>query len=476
MALVTDPAGPYASQTTAGRTGVLGPLTGRSALLGITQRGPIDRLVEVDSYATFKKWFGGPISNSSFASAIDWYFRLGGGEILVGRNAGLTATAASVNIPGASGTTLILTARDVGDHANAWEVDRIVDGTNFRLVVRDENDATIADTGLIASRDDVPDLLADNQHVSAEIGAGTGDPTAGTATAFTGGANGTTNDASAARALALIGPEYGTLQVCFPGDTSSTRHEQVKEFCVPGDAAARVPVVDHADASASTTATAIEALWDVGQPAYHCVSIATAPKGLDQIPGSIALCAAASLSDAVRAPGHALAADNAQFPQLGGLVREFNKADRVILENAGATYMTLDDPDAAGRRVVQIFSDRVGTDPLDDEQIYEGSDLRVLCAIDAEIRYRFRPFRFDPLVPETLTQINTTMSTIGVPFYEQGVISDDDGNGSTGRYEDAFSVTVAKTGLREVTVTASTRPSPGAAVQRVAVIRQTVEA
>lgn len=471
MALATRPNGTYSTHSSQGRTGPATPQTGRAAYCGITQRGPANVALEVTSYAGFTRRYGGAFSGSALPEQVKHHFDRGGGPLVIARNQGVGATNASVNIPGSSGTTAILAAVDAGDHANSWTVDREVSGTDFRLVVYDGDDNEIANSGLLATRDEIPDAFADSIYVSATIGGGSGDPTAGTGTAFTGGANGTTNDTSAASALALLGPEWGTLNVAFPGDTSSARHAQIKAHCESGIAPIRVPVLDHADASASTTATAIEALWDApGVPAVHCVSSAPTTDG-GLIYGSVLWCAAAAASDRENVPGFAIAAGRGTFPGLTSLTREFSYADRLVLDNAGATYMVLDDPDARGVRNVMIFSDRLGTDPEDADAMYEASDLRVAAYADAYTRFEQRDFRFAPLTDEYLGRIYSASVNVGLPLYQAGVISDDDGNGSTGNYSDAYYIEVEKTGPREVTTSIFYRPSPGAAIQQINVVR-----
>lgn len=477
MALATDSPGTYSEHRTAGLTGPRGPQTGRAAYLGITERGPADTVVEVDSYRTFTRRFGNPISTSALPEQVKHHFDLGGGPILVGRNLGASAVRASLALTG-TGTTATLWAADYGTYGNGLTATVTHSGTDFDLTVSLDDEVVYGPATFATTADMITALggLSDddgNIYVRAVVGGGSGDPAAITDSAFTGGANGTTSDATALTALGLLTPDLGTMQVAFPGDTSSARHAQVKTACEPGAGPRRVPVLDHADSSAATAATAIEALWG-GQPAIHCVS--SAPLGDSVVYGSVAFCVKKSISDRQQLPGHAIAAGNATFTQLHRLTREYTDAERLVLENAGATVMTLDEPDGRGVRNVQILSDRVGTDPEDEDEIYEASDLIVLCAIDAELRFAQRDFRFANITPQTLGQIHTASNAVGVPFYAQGVISDDDGNGSTGKYEDAFQVQVEQTGAREVTTTAFTRPSASIAVQKLVVVRRTQEA
>jgi hypothetical protein len=109
-----------------------------TAFIGRTQRGPLDRSIQVDSFEEFRRIFGGHSSLSFLSYAVQHYFQHGGAVALIVRVAN-RAIRASLELP-AGDQVLYLQAREPGTRSYlraSVDYDGIgEDPTLFNLVVQ----------------------------------------------------------------------------------------------------------------------------------------------------------------------------------------------------------------------------------------------------------------------------------------------------------------------------------------------------
>ncbi|MBB4634926.1 phage tail sheath C-terminal domain-containing protein [Longimicrobium terrae] len=128
--------GVYVEEVPSGVRTITGVSTSVTAFAGAARRGPLNRAVRVQSFADYERAFGGLVSEYELGYAVRQFFQNGGGEAWVIRLA-KNASAAFADLPGATGASLRLTARDEGAAGNAIQVqvshDTATPGSTFTL-------------------------------------------------------------------------------------------------------------------------------------------------------------------------------------------------------------------------------------------------------------------------------------------------------------------------------------------------------
>lgn len=118
--------GVYIQELPSGVRTITGVATSTTAFIGFFRRGPMDRAIQIFSFADFQREFGGLDRRSEASFAIQQYFLNGGGEAWVVRVASGTPAQSSVAISSVVDGTSVLavSARDHG----TW-------GDHLRLVI-----------------------------------------------------------------------------------------------------------------------------------------------------------------------------------------------------------------------------------------------------------------------------------------------------------------------------------------------------
>lgn len=120
--------------TRSGPTGVVRAPSGQYFAAGITERGPVDVPVRLNSMTDYKRWFGDRVSYGTLFDDIAAFFECGGSQAYVQRVVGGAATVGtlSVNDSGA-----VPTVRFDANSAGAWSTRvsvAIAEGTNADTV------------------------------------------------------------------------------------------------------------------------------------------------------------------------------------------------------------------------------------------------------------------------------------------------------------------------------------------------------
>src|SRR6185312_13096214 len=113
----------------------------RTAVIGLTRRGPTETPVLVESYDEFVEQFGDPVDGMLTPLLAKSYFDNGGQDLVVTRFVPQAATPATGRLPlagasGVVGATLNLRTRDVGDFGNAISVGALPDVRKRAKAVR----------------------------------------------------------------------------------------------------------------------------------------------------------------------------------------------------------------------------------------------------------------------------------------------------------------------------------------------------
>lgn len=391
--------GTYTTTTTTAPGGTPAPATGTAFIVGYAPKGSVTRAVPVRSLAEFESEFGGRVSVSPLYDSVDAFFRLGGGVAYVSRDCPSTAVAATADLPGGSGTSLVATATNPGTWGNNLDVTVAASGGSFTVTVLDGADVvevspTLADPAAAVA------WSAGSRYVRLTAGGDTTDPTAGTVS-LAGGTDVTaTTDVSLTAALGRFTRLLGPGTVLSPGATTEALHKALLAHVAGQD---RVAALDLADGDASAAVTRATALYaEAGaDKAALLASILTLPGGVlgasREIPWSVVLAAQAAQADRLSAPGQALAGHRfgAVLVPGAGLKRVYSDADRATLSDAGVTVATLDTiggvPDTP-----QTFDDRT-IQPYTSQRVTEFSDARIGMAVAARLRAALAPFAFSSL-------------------------------------------------------------------------------
>ena len=113
---------PGVTITTAVRSGPIGSTVRTSSqafFVGLTDRGPTDKSVLVDSLAAFEALYGGYASYSYMHPTVETYFEEGGTQCWIARVAGPSATTGTLTLTDGSNDTVTFTANGPG----AWSSD-----------------------------------------------------------------------------------------------------------------------------------------------------------------------------------------------------------------------------------------------------------------------------------------------------------------------------------------------------------------
>jgi uncharacterized protein len=135
--------GVYITEIPSGVHAITGVSTSVTAFIGTAQRGPINTLADMFSFADYERQFGGLAESSEMSFGVRQFFNNGGSHAIVVR-VGANAQTASLTInDGSSNPSLVFTALDGGASGNgtAVAVDYPTDPNRFNLTLTGVPDA-----------------------------------------------------------------------------------------------------------------------------------------------------------------------------------------------------------------------------------------------------------------------------------------------------------------------------------------------
>jgi hypothetical protein len=411
--------------------------TGRWFIAQLFEKGPIGPTA-VSSPGQFAKLFGGQVTYSVAPVAVEAYFARGGSNLVISRVVGPAAAAASRNLAGASGDTLKVSAKYLGDYANGIKVEvangpsgsstrvlKIYDAASTLLEVSPEQ---TTEQGLI-------DWSETSQHVNVtNLAADSGLPTVAAAAALSGGTDDRANalDAQFKAALDLCNAEMGPGQESMPGRTTQQAHTDVLAHC---DATNRRALLDLVDVVATTAAERTTAKAALKAATTPLRALATAKRGAAytpwvKIPGNSAgttrdcppsaiAAALIARSDAVNSPNVAAAGDNGiASPYVRAVKANFTAEDTQELscpEIAFAAHGSINvirELDG----VIMLYGNRTLVDPTTDRLYLQLSNVRLDMAVDAQLDKAASGFVFKEITPKTISAFNMALTGVMLGF------------------------------------------------------------
>ncbi len=226
---------PGVNITTATRTGPTNPIratSGRYFVTGISERGPVDRAVELRSMADYARVLGDRVSYGSLFDDLRTFFEEGGGSAFVARIVGAAASVGSLTLLDRAATpvgTLRIDAADPGAWSTRISVE-VANGTTpdtFRLLIRYDG-VLVEDYNNLASPAAAASRLSGSQLVRAvNLGSATAPPgnnpavLAPTALSAGNDARGSVVDADYLAGLARFDRALGDGLVAVPGITTT---------------------------------------------------------------------------------------------------------------------------------------------------------------------------------------------------------------------------------------------------------------
>lgn len=225
--------------------------TGVWAVVGLTERGPVGRAVEVRNFAEFTRTFGPRVSYSLLHDSLETYFREGGAVALVSRVVGPAATTATLTLNDAATTpapSLGVDALGPGASTLSIEVTAGELAGTFRLIVRDGT--TIVEASPELSNPEEAVGWASRSHYIRIRALGTSDPAVRAATTLVGGNDdrAAVTDAERIAGLEAFPASLGTAQVSIPGATTTAVHQALLTHAAERN---RIALLDAPDTASS---------------------------------------------------------------------------------------------------------------------------------------------------------------------------------------------------------------------------------
>lgn len=316
--------------------------SGTAFLAGLTDRGPIDAPVLVNSLTEAVSKLGGRVSYGLIYDSLETFFREGGSVAYVGRIVGPSAVTATLNLSDGSNPTLTVDAVSPGDWGNNLSVAVSAGGAGaFVLTVKEGTDAVEVSPDLADNTEAV--AWAANSSYIRLTDLGEGDPAVAAAASLSTGdddrANITATEVQAA--LDLFTADLGPGQIAYPGATDSA-----SQLALAAHAASRnrVAILDGTDTATASTinaqAAAVRAAGN-GRSAGLFAPWATIPgitPGTERtVPYSAVQCGLIARSDgATKNPNVAVAGDNGTARYVTGLSQaSWSDTDREALNDGG---------------------------------------------------------------------------------------------------------------------------------------------
>ena len=386
---------------------------------GVTERGPVNKAVLIRSCGDYKRIYGE--SYGATYDYLDVFFREGGTRAYVARQAGPGAAVATVNIPGATGTSIVATAAAPGAYYNQLDVKSVSSGTGYKLQIFDGNGVLLAESAELADKNAASSFT--NDYVVFSAGAGAATPTTGnTAYSLAGGADDTAGvtQTQKGNALALFPKTLGPGRVAAPGDTNAAMHSAM---AVHAEATNRIAFVDIGDTPTVGTLTSAaatrSAYGDADRLAMFAGSVLVPGQG--GVTRIVALSAAVAGVEArkermadVSAVG---AFDDWPFSYVTGLTQNYSDADVETLVQAGVNVAK----DVFGS--LELFS-YVTAQPRNDGTYWMLNAANIRMAIQAQaerIGYHFLGKTIDGQ-GRNLGALEGALKGVLLGFFETGAL------------------------------------------------------
>lgn len=322
--------------------------TGQWFLVGQAEQGTTRAAVLCTSLSAWVAVFGArSAANDKAYDNVDNYFREGGSRLYFVREVGPAAVKATVNIPGASGTSIVATALDAGTVANGWYVTATTASGGFVLKVFDAANNVLDTSPTLADKTAAAAYV--NPVVAYTAGAGSTTPTLGathyalaTGASDNANVNDTTLDAALLLFVGALGP--GQVSALAPGaGVVRTGTGPYGKLYAHAAANNRFAVCGVTDTPTLATLTALVATVPVGLESYGALfgpsvvipgNTATGgtPRTIAALSSVAALCARV---DATGNPNQAAAGRDLPLNYATGFTQTYSDADHDTLLTAG---------------------------------------------------------------------------------------------------------------------------------------------
>lgn len=199
--------------------------TGTTFMVGITERGPVDQAVLVQSLAQLVNNYGPRVSYGSLHDAAETFFREGGSRLYVGRIVGPSPVTASGDLDN-SGSTATLTAKALSPGAWGNDIDvKVAAGTGggtFTLTVEYDG-GVVEQSGDLADNTEAVAWASKSRYIRLTDLA-EGNPDSPQTVSLSGGDDkrGSITSDEVGVALDLFHRDLGSGQVLYPGATDTT--------------------------------------------------------------------------------------------------------------------------------------------------------------------------------------------------------------------------------------------------------------
>ncbi len=229
--------------------------TSRWFFVDFAERGDHLAAFEVAGPSAAANLLGGVVAYSQARAAMDVF----GGNAYFARVVGPNPVYASMNLTGTSGTTLVVTAKSVGDWANGAtgglqvSVANGPSGSSTRVLTITLNGVTVETTPEYTTRADFINWSLGSQYVTITAGGGTNSlPVVAAAASLTGGTDDHLNatDANWAAALARFTPDLGPGQESQLGRTTLQAHTDLAASAL---AHGRIAILDGQNTTTKAT-------------------------------------------------------------------------------------------------------------------------------------------------------------------------------------------------------------------------------
>ena len=306
---------------------------------GVTEYGPTNRAVLVRSIGDYQRIFGARVSYGTLYDYLDVAFREGLSRAYVARQAGPDAAEATVNIPGATGTSIVATATAAGDYYNSLDVKAVASGSGFKLQVLDGDGVVLAESAELTHKDQASGFQ--NDYVAFSAGAGDATPTTGaTAYSLAGGDDdrAAITQAEKDTALALFTRTLGGGRVAFPGDTSAAAHAGLANHAEANNRIGWADMADTPTVGTITSAAATNsALGNADRLAMFAGSVLVPGTGgtTRSVPLSAAQAGREAFRDSRGRVGDVAAFDDYPYSYVTALSQNYSDADVETLVLAG---------------------------------------------------------------------------------------------------------------------------------------------
>lgn len=215
---------------------------GVAGMVGITQRGPINKAVRINSWNQYINNFAlgmdSPfIAGSNLAYAVYGFFQNGGGELVVVRAAHSTAVQATASV--SEPITAVIKAIDAGSWGNSLKVSIAANedvGTNFDVTVK-LSDSVVEVIKNVSNTSTDENYWVNRVNTESSYIVGTSGNLGVTSTdiAFTGGVDGVSDitDTDYVTAMDAMDAYTDIAYMAVPGVTTSTVQAGLKNYCTP---------------------------------------------------------------------------------------------------------------------------------------------------------------------------------------------------------------------------------------------------